>query len=169
MSIPAPKKASTAATCVALNRLIVAGLDEGLTLEAAALVIRGNDRRRRLLHQALRRGVFQNDLGNAITALGGTPVRNASYRAKMGGAARRFRQFLTGGHEGDAYAACARATEKTSEVYTRALSSTLPGDVRFGVEREFAEIEWDRAELGRLRFGAPLAASPAGSAVTDSS
>ena len=145
-----------------LNRLIVADLDEGLVLNAAALVLHGTGRRRRLLHQARRRGVFREDLGKAILALGGVPAKRASYRARVSGAARRFRQILTGGHEGDAYAACARATEKTSAAYARALRSTLPADVGFGVERELSEIEWDRIELNRLRFGALPAAVPAG-------
>lgn len=144
----------------ALNRLIIADRDEGLALDAAARVVRGAERRQRLLQQALRRSVFQRDLGAAITGLGGVPAESASYRAKIGSAARRIRQVLTGPHEGDAYASCARAAERTSVAYSRALRSTLPPDVRFGVQRAFSEIEWDCAELRRLRFGARLATLP---------
>ena len=164
MSIPAPKNWSPDKTCVALNRLVVADLDEGLVLGAAALVVQGSEARRRLLHQVLRRGVFEGDLSTAITALGGRPTRKGSYRAKVTAAARRIRQILVGGHEGDAYAACARATERTSAAYTRALRLELPADVRFGVEQELFEIQRDRLELGRLRFGARPASSPVGSA-----
>ncbi|HET7539603.1 MAG TPA: hypothetical protein VFK05_07020 [Polyangiaceae bacterium] len=162
MSIPAPKNWSPDKTCVALNRLVVADLDEGLVLGAAAVVVQGSEARRRLLHQVLRRRVFEGDLSKAITALGGRPIRKGSYRAKVTAVAQRIRQILVGGHEGDAYAACARATEKTSAAYTRALRLELPADVRFGLEQELFEIQCDRLELGRLRFGARPASSPVG-------
>lgn len=163
MSIPAPKNWSPDEICVALNRLVVANLDESLVLGAAALVMQASQSRRRLSHQVLRRGVFEGDLSKAITALGGTPTRKGSYRAKVTATARRIRQILVGGHEGDAYAACARATEKTSAAYTRTLRSTLPADVRFGVEQELREIQLDHLELVRLRFGARPSSSPVGS------
>ena len=163
MSILAPNNWSPDRTCVALNRLVVADLDEGLVLGAAALVVKGSEARRRLLQQELRHGVFEGDLSKAITALGGRPIRKGSYRAKVMAAARLIRQMLVGGHEGDAYAACARATEKTNAAYTRALRLELPADVRFGVEQELIEIQRDCLELGRLRFGA-RPASPVGSA-----
>jgi uncharacterized protein (TIGR02284 family) len=154
------KNSSARAVRAALNRLIVAGRDEALALDTAARIVQEADRRRRLLHQALRRVVFQHDLGAAVVALGGTPAKAASYRARIGDLARAIRRLLAGPHEGDAYATCARATENTSGVYARVLRTQLPADVRFGIEREFSEIEWDRRELGRLRFGARPTASP---------
>src|SRR6478736_1692181 len=162
MSIPAQRNWSPNKTCIALNRLVVADLGEGLVLSAAAVVVQGSDARRRLLHQVLRRSVFEGDLSTAIIALGGRPIRKGSYRAKVMAVARRIRQLLVGGHEGDAYAACARATQKTSAAYIRALRLELPADVRFGVEQELFEIQRDRVELGRLRFGARPASSPVG-------
>lgn len=161
MSIHAPKNLSSG-TIRQLNRLIVADLDEGLVLDAAARVLHGPARRRRLLHQGLRRSSFRDDLAQAIVALHGVPAKRASFRARASGAARRFRQMLTGGHEGDAYAASARATEKTIAAYHRALRLELPADVRRGVERHLSEIESDSVELNRLRFGAFPAAAPAG-------
>jgi hypothetical protein len=163
MSIPAPKNYSPQETCANLNRLIVADLDEGLVLDAAALVVHGSGCRLRLLHQALRRGVFRADLGKAIVALGGIPAQSGSYGARVKGVTRWIRQVLVGGHEGDAYASCARATAKTSAAYVHALRSTLPGDVRFGVERELS----DSLELVRLRFGARAEAPAPGSSDFD--
>ncbi|HKY36784.1 MAG TPA: hypothetical protein VJN18_12635 [Polyangiaceae bacterium] len=160
MPNPTPKSKSAPVLRAALNRLIVAGRDEALALDTAARIVQGTERRRRLLHQALRRVVFQHDLSAAVVALGGTPAKAASYRARIGGLARAIRRLLAGPHEGDAYATCARATEKTSGVYARVLRTQLPANVRFGIEREFSEIEWDRRELGRLRFGARPTASP---------
>lgn len=156
---PTKKNGSARAVRAALNRLIVAGRDEALALDAAARVVRGAERRRRLLHQALRRVVFQHDLSAAVVALGGVPARAASHRARVRGLAQALRRLLSGPHEGDVYAACARAAEKTSRVYARVLRTKLPADVRFGIEREFSEIEWDRNELGRLRYGARPTAS----------
>jgi uncharacterized protein (TIGR02284 family) len=147
--------------CGTLNRLLVADRDERLALDEAAGIVRGPERRARLSQQGQRRRVFERDLSRAIVALGGVPSTAVSYRARMGKAARKLRSLLSGPHEGDAYAACARAAVRTSDAYARALRSKLPSDVRFGVEREFSEIEWDRLELGRLRFGALPTASPA--------
>jgi uncharacterized protein (TIGR02284 family) len=154
------QNSSAGAVRAALNRLIVAGRDEALALDTAARIVQGTEHRRRLLHQALRRVVFQHDLGAAVVALGGTPAKAASYRARVGDLARAIRRLLAGPHEGDAYATCARATEKTCSAYARVLRSKLPADVRFGIERELSEIECDRRELGRLRFGARPTASP---------
>lgn len=164
MPNPTPKNSSARALRAALNRLIVAGRDEALALDTAARIVQGAERRRRLLHQALRRVVFQHDLSAAVVALGGVPAKSASNRARLSGLARAIRRLLAGPHEGDAYATCARATEKTSGAYARVLRSKLPADVRFGIEREFSEIEWDRSELRRLRFGARPSASPIRSA-----
>lgn len=158
--LPSESKSSSATVCTTLNRLLVADRDERLALDDAAVIVQGAARRSRLSQQVLRRRVFERDLSRAIVALGGLPATATSYRARIAKAARRLRSLLAGPHEGDAYAACARAAVKTSDAYARALRSRLPTDVRFGVQREFSEIEWDRLELGRLRFGALPAALP---------
>jgi signal transduction histidine kinase len=61
---------------------------------------------------------------------------------------------LTGAHSGDVYAACSRAAGKTLHAYAVALHIGLPSDVRFGLERQYREIEFDYKELRRLRWGA---------------
>ena len=160
MSSPAHANGSPRDVRAALTRLIVAACDDALALGAAALVVDDAERRGRLLHQARRRAVFQRDLSVAVASLGGVPVKAGSYRAALSRLARAVRRFLAGPHEGDAYAACARAAEKSSAAYATALRSTLPVDVRFGIERQFSETEWDRHELWRLRFGARPAAAP---------
>jgi hypothetical protein len=139
---------------------MVADEDEVRALQAAVLIVHGEGRQRRMLLQVERRHVFREDLGKAILALGGVPTTSGSFGARLGGAGRWLKQVLTGGHEGDAYASCAKATENTGGVYARALRTPLPDDVRFGVEQELAEIEWDRRELTRLRFGAPPSRAP---------
>jgi uncharacterized protein (TIGR02284 family) len=144
-----------------LNRLIVAGRDEGVALEGAARIADGSERRTRLRAQARRRAVFRRDLVAAVTALGGVPAKNASSAAKLAEGARRARAVLIGPHEGDAYAVCAGATEKTATAYAKALRLSLPTDVRFGVQRQFVEVEWDRRELRRLRWGASPTPLPA--------
>jgi uncharacterized protein (TIGR02284 family) len=151
---------SWGAVAAKLNRLIVAGQDEAQTLRTAARIVGGAERRERLQHQALRRAVFQSDLSAAVVALGGVPAQTGSFHAQLGALARGLRRLLAGPHQGDAYAACARAAEKTSNAYARVLRSSLPSNVRFGLERELSELEWDRDELRRLRFGARPAASP---------
>jgi hypothetical protein len=65
-----------------------------------------------------------------------------------------------GSHEGDAYSACARASEVAAGAYAKALTFQLPADVTFGVEQQYAEIERDRHELRRLRWGADLTPLP---------
>jgi uncharacterized protein (TIGR02284 family) len=153
-------KASPRAVCSALNRLIVAGRGEILVLAVAARIIDGADRRARLREQAKRRRVFQRDLSAAVTALGGVPATHAASGARLAVAGRRVRELLLGPHEGDAYADCARATEMTATAYAKALRLALPDDVAFGVERQYGEIEWDRSELRRLRWGASPAPLP---------
>jgi hypothetical protein len=65
-----------------------------------------------------------------------------------------------GPHEGDAYSVCARASEVAAGAYATALMRELPADMTFGIERQYAEIEWDRHELRRLRWGAALTPLP---------
>ncbi len=153
MSIPAAKNSSPAPIGVALDRLLVADLDESLALDAAALVVQDSEGRRHLRHQALRRRIFQDNLAKAIVALGGVQARRGSYRAQARSLTRRISQFFAGGHGGDAYAACARAAGNTQDAYARALRSALPAEVRLDIERELSEIGADHMELVRLRFG----------------
>jgi uncharacterized protein (TIGR02284 family) len=134
--------------------------DEMIPLESAALTMEGSERKLRLLRQSQRRTIFLRDLGTAVIALGGVPASGASTRAKLLRELRSIRAVLAGYHLGDDYAACARATEKTEQAYWTALQSDLPADVRFGLQRQYAEIEADRHELRGLRWGAtptPLA------------
>lgn len=131
-----------------------------MVLAAGARVVRSAERRGRLCAQVERRAIFQLDLTAAVTALGGVPARHAAGAARLAAGARRVHQLLMGPHEGDAYAACARATETTANAYAKALSLRLPSDVRFGVERQNAEVEWDCGELRRLRWGGTLAPLP---------
>jgi uncharacterized protein (TIGR02284 family) len=137
--------------------MIVAGCREQLVLDEALSAVRGADRRARLSQQSSRRTAFRTDLSKEIVSLGGVPEVHASYGARLSAAARRFRRLITGSNEGDAYAACARATENTAHAYARGLRLTLPVDARLGVETEYREIEQDRGELRRLRWGASLA------------
>jgi hypothetical protein len=144
----------------ALNRLVVACRDEVIPLEAAALVMGHGERRARLVQQSRRRVIFLRDLCAGVTALGEVPTLAPSYGARLSGALRGVREFFTGKHVGDAYAACARATAKTAQAYSAVLRLKLPDDARFGIERQYAEIELDRVELRRLRWGANLSALP---------
>jgi uncharacterized protein (TIGR02284 family) len=134
-----------------LNRLIKAGRNEVMALEAAADIVDGAERRARIREQVGRRLIFQRDVARAVVALGGVPATRGSGIARLTAAARGIRKLLIGAHEGDAYAVCARAAEKTAAAYAEALATALPADVRFGVERQYAEIECDRSELRRLR------------------
>ena len=145
---------STRSLGSALNRIMLACRDEVIPLDSAARLMEGSERKLRLLRQSQRRTVFLRDLGAAVIALGGVPASGASSRARLLGELRGIRALLAGYHSGDAYAACARATENTASAYFAALQSELPADIRFGLERQYAEIEVDRGELRRLRWGA---------------
>lgn len=153
-------EASPRAVSSALNRLIIAGRSEIMVLAAAARIVHGAERRGRLRAQVERRIVFQHDLAAGVTALGGVPATHASSGTWLAVRGRRVRQVLIGPHEGDAYAACARSTEKTATAYAKVLTLGLPPDVEFGVASQYAEVEWDRRELRRLRWGASLAPVP---------
>lgn len=153
-------KASSRSVRSALNCLIVAGRGEIIALDAGARVVDDTERRTRLREQAQRRAVFRRDLAAAVTALGGVPAPRATGSARFAAGARRVRELMIGPHEGDAYAACAHATEMTVTAYAKALKLELPADVKFGVERQYAEIEWDWHELRRLRWGAALSPLP---------
>jgi uncharacterized protein (TIGR02284 family) len=152
--------ASPSAVRAALNRVIVAGRGEIMALEAAARILSDSERRERVREQAQRRRVFERDLATAVTGLGGVPAARAAIGASVGAVARRIQELFMGQHTGDAYAVCARATETTATAYAKALTLRLPTDVAFGLARQHAEVEWDRAELRRLRWGASL--SPLG-------
>ncbi len=146
--------------CSALNRLIVAGWSEIAALEAAERSVDGAERRSALREQVRRRVIFRHDLAAAVGALGGVPAEHATVAARVGAPAHRLRELAIGPHSGDAYAVCARATEAAAKAYAKALTLELPADVMFGVERQASEIEWDRRELRRLRWGAELTPPP---------
>lgn len=135
-----------------LNRLIVAGCGELLVLGEGARLVPGSSAQRSLRDKAERRRVFGHDLGSAVVTLGGVPAKRASLRALGMAWARSLRRLLAGPHRGDAYAACARAAERTSREYSRVLRLGLPDDVRFGLEQQHAEVELDCRELRRLRW-----------------
>lgn len=136
----------------ALNRLIVAGWGEVLAFEEASRIVLAADARRNLREKAARRLVFRSDLSRAVVAFGGVPPTRASRLARGSVWARSLRRLVTGPHKGDAYAVCVRASERASAKYAHALRSSLPDDIRFGIERQYAEIELDYRELRRLRW-----------------
>lgn len=140
----------------ALDGLVVACYDEGIALDAAALIVRGPERKGRLQQQSRRRAVFRRDLEAGVVALGGVPTKGASYGARVRSAFSSVRGLLAGPHQGDAYATCARATGKSALAYSKALDLELAGDVRFGLDRQYVEVEFDRQELRRLRWGGSL-------------
>lgn len=135
-----------------LNRLIVAGFGELLALEEATRLVPNLDRQRRLEQKAERRRGFLRDLGSAVVALGGVSPKQASLFARGAAWARRLRRVATGPHQGDAYAVCARVSERTANAYTRALRLSLADDVRFGIEHQYVELGLDCVELRRLRW-----------------
>jgi hypothetical protein len=145
-------RASTAR--VALNQLALACRDEQLALESAALVSDA-DHQARLGRQSRRRATFRRDLGKAVVALGGVtmPAESVSYSTKLSAALGKLREFFAGARQGDAYQTCARATENTLRAYASALSLDLPGDIRFGVAQQRAEVDFDYRWLKRLRWG----------------
>jgi hypothetical protein len=144
-----------------MNRLIVRCHDEITALNDAEKVISGAERRSRLRQQAHSRAFLCRDLGAGVTALGGVPANRPTRGAKLASSLRHLKRMLTGAHGGDAYKACARATARTALACSAALEVELPGDVRFGLERQYGEIESDRKELRRLRQGAtPTATAP---------
>ncbi len=154
------EQASPRAVHRGLNRLIVAGRGEIMALGTALRMVDGNERCALLREQIERRLIFQRDLMAAVTELGGDPATHPAPGARLSAAARRVRELLIGPHDGDAYAVCARATETTANAYSKALKLDLPSDVAFGLERQYAEIEWDHCELRRLRWGASPTSRP---------
>jgi len=151
----------------ALNRLIVACLNEIAALNAAVNVIHRGPGASRLQRQSHRRGVFRQDLVAGVVALRGVPARKTSMLANLRSSMRDLKGLLSGPHEGDAYEACARTTARSARAYSAALALDLPSDMRFGVERQYAEIESDREELRRMRWGAKPSAFPGRSVEND--
>jgi hypothetical protein len=140
-----------------LNALIVDSYDETLALDEAAGLLRDPERRGWLRGRSVRRLSFRRDLGAGMASLGADPAAqpaSSSFAAKYWGVLRRLRRFLNGTHEGDAYAVCARAAAKSVQAYGAALELELPDDVRFGLGRHYEELDADRIELRRLRWGA---------------
>jgi hypothetical protein len=146
-------------TVSALHRLAVACLQEEATLalDGAAL---GGERGQRLQEQASRRQVFRQDLAVAIAGLGGTPIQRLSVLARLGARLRHLPTLWFGPQRGATYARSARAVERTARAYERVLASDLPAAVRFGLERQQEEIDYDRKELRWLRYGGSLGPLP---------
>jgi hypothetical protein len=138
----------------ALNHIVAACRGEELAIARALCVLGGAARKDELRRQSARRVTFRGDISAAIRSLGGAPALQAGYGALSSSALWRMRWFVAGPHAGDAYAACARAAERTSRAYFTLLERELPSDVRFGLASQFAEVEADREELRRLRWGA---------------
>ena len=143
----------------ALNRLSVACRDEVTALDPAARRM-GGERGARLRMQSARRAVFVHDLAAGVLALGGTPASQPSYGARASAALRSVRELATGVHQGSHYVACEHAAEKTADACSHALGLQLPADVRFGVERQLAEVSFDQKELHWLRFGGDPSGAP---------
>lgn len=137
-----------------LNRIIVAAYDEGIALNDAARCVDGEERRHGLLGQAVRRVALQRDLATDVVALGGIPARSASLGARGRSWQRAFTRLLAGAHQGDAYDCCLKATQRTSEAYSRVLGSPLKDPMRQRLERERSEVDRDYDKLRRLRWGA---------------
>ena len=146
---------------LALNRLIVACRDEAIALDLAALRIQGPERKERVMEQLRRRTVFCSDLSAGVIALGGVPADRPSLRARFAGLLATLEKTPPQPtYHGSVYAACARAVERTTRAYTKALHLDLPADVRFGLERQFVEVEYDRKELRWLCHGGSLTSMP---------
>jgi hypothetical protein len=143
----------------ALNRASLACQDELTALEPAARRM-GGERGARLRLQSARRTAFARDLAAGVVALGGIPVAGPSYGARLSAALRRVRELVTGPHHGNHYIACEHAAERTANAFSRALDLKLPSDVHFGVERQFAEADFDQKELHWLVFGGELSHAP---------
>ena len=139
---------------MALKRLIAAGDNEVVALDAAARLLRNTSRAFVFERQSGRRGVFRADLSSALVRLGGKAGRSRTAVARLGALVRRLLAVFSAPREGDAFARCARAANTTARAYRKALDLTLPGDIRFGLDRQYAEIQSDSQELGHLRWGA---------------
>lgn len=145
---------SSTRTRRALNRLLVRSYDETLALTEAAGLLRDPARATWLRGRASRRKCFRRDLRAGVESFDGTPADGPSLAARYWSMLRRLRTSLTGAHAGDAYAACARAASKSVRGYGATLGRELPDDVRFGLQVQYEELEADRVELRRLRWGA---------------
>jgi uncharacterized protein (TIGR02284 family) len=137
-----------------LNALLVSSYDETLAFDEAAQLLVDPERRTWLKERSLRRRSFRRDLRRGVAALGGTPADCASLSARFRSVLRRLRRFVTGTHEGDAYGTCARAVAASVLAYGVTLQLELPDDIRFGLGRHYVELDADRIELRRLRWGA---------------
>jgi hypothetical protein len=146
-------RASQRAVWRGLNRLIVAGWDECLVFDEAIRLV-AQPGQGSLRQKVERRRVFRRDLSAAVATLGGVSARGGSPGARCRAWLRGGLRLLTGPHEGDAYSVCFRAAENAAAEYSRVLGLGLPADVRFGVERQYAEVTLDCQELRRRRWGA---------------
>ena len=147
-----------------LNRLIVASWGESLTLDEAMRLVHDEDQQRCLEQHLEQRRAFRLALGDAVVAWGGLPARGASFGARCLSWARSLRRLASGAHGGDAYAACARATERARSEYVGVLRLSLPLDLRLSLERQRAQVELDAGKLRRLRWGVNKLTAPDDSA-----
>lgn len=136
-----------------LNRLIVASWGESLTLDEAMRFVHDGDQQRGLEQHLEQRRAFRLALGDAVAAWGGLPAHSASFGARCLSWARSLRRLAGGAHGGDAYAACARATELARSECDGVLRLSLPPDLRLSIERQRAQLELDAGKLRRLRWG----------------
>jgi uncharacterized protein (TIGR02284 family) len=141
------------ATHTVLNGLVGACRDDSHAQSAAASVVSGLDQRERLSSSARRRDQFVHELSALIRAEGKTPRDDGSVGETMRGAFRTARSLVIGDNTGDAYAWCERVASKTEKRYERALAGILPSDARATLDRHYAEIVDDHAELRLRRSG----------------
>lgn len=135
----------------ALIRVVVAGRDEVLALEEAVLVVPLSEVPR-LQRQVHRRLAFRNDLDAAILASGGTPTLDGAFGERLLRTLRGVRGWLFARSARNVYGSCTRAALNSIARYEAVRSLELPGDIRFGIEHQHAEVEVDFDELTRLRW-----------------
>lgn len=141
------------ATHTILNGLIGACRDDIHAQNAAARVVSGFERREHLEDSAKRREAFVHELSALVRAQGKTPRDEGSIGETLRGAFRTARALVVGDNTGDAYAWCERVEGKTERRYERALAGVLPTDARAAIQRHYAEIVDDHAELRLHRSG----------------
>jgi hypothetical protein len=116
-------------------------------------VTHDTDQRRSLDQLLDQRRAFRRTLGDAVVAGGDLPARGASFGARCLSWARSLRRLAIRAHGGDAYAACARAMERSRSEYDGVLRLKLPLDMRRSVEGQRVHVELDAGRLRRLRWG----------------
>jgi hypothetical protein len=143
-----------------LNRLIVASWGESLALGEAMRLVHDAGQQRGLEQHLEQRRAFRLALGDAVIARGGRPAKGASFGAGCLSWGRSVRRLASDAHPGDAYAACARATERARGEYDDVLRLSLPLDLRLIIEQQRSQLELDAGKLRRLRWGVNKPAAP---------